>query len=57
MIQMIQYPHTDTAKYYLEDDLVFIYQQKMIQHIQRMILYIHTEIAEDDPVEIDDEDV
>ena len=28
----------------------------MIQHIQEMIQYLHTEIAEDDPAEIDDED-
>ena len=29
----------------------------MIQHVQKMIQYLHTEIAEYDPIEIDDEDV
>ena len=28
----------------------------MIQHVQKTIQYLHTEIAEDDPTEIDDED-
>ena len=27
----------------------------MIQHVQKMIQYLHTEIAEDDPTKIDDD--
>ena len=29
----------------------------MIKHVQKMIQYLHTEIVEDDPAEIGDEDV
>ena len=29
----------------------------MIQYVQKMIQYLHTEMLEDDPDEIDDEDV
>ena len=29
----------------------------MLEYIQKMIQYSHIEIAEDDPTEIDDEDV
>ena len=31
--------------------------QKMIQYVKMMIQYLHTDIAEDDPTKIDDEDV
>ena len=27
----------------------------MIQHVQKMVQYLHTEIAEDDPTKIDDD--
>ena len=54
---MIQYPHTDTTEDDLEDYSKFRYRQKMIQHVQKTIQYLHTEMPEDDPAKIDDEDV
>ena len=32
-------------------------QGLMIQHIDKMIQYLHTKITEDDPSNIDDEDI
>ena len=57
MIQMIQYPHTDTTEDDLEDYSKFMYRQNMIQHVQKMIQYLLTKMPEYDLAEINDEDV